>query len=375
MSSIINEEAPNTKSPPLYFACSVCGECCSSWNIPIEGDKARMLLERPWVRERLAAARRELVRVTEDLYRLPLTDANVCVFLGEDRRCLIEANEGLALKPQECQRFPFAAVRLPDGTMRHDTSAACKQVAEKLLLAFQPILPRPDDSALPLLEASHERMPQRIYAGLFRRIDGADYLRYQQAVRQIYDQTHQPPELLLKQVCRLLPTLPDGLEAPSVVKPGKPGFSAWLCRWVTLCFLRKPYGSWSWACLIVGRRYDDPRVFGLPIDLPQATTPRWDDALNHMANAFLFNLLNRKVLLARGGSLESLLAMAGVACMLLRWYAATLAWFSGRERVDLHDAAMAIRLVERYYSGHQPRFLKFFHSRLNGKCLARLLFG
>src|SRR5690606_6458844 len=131
---------------------------------------------------RLSEANRELVKVTDALYRLPLTDENVCVFLGDDRRCMVEAHEGLSLKPEECQRFPFAAVRLPDGTAAHDTSASCKRIAETLLLAFQPILPRDADEGQVLARDEKagdiERLPPRIYRGVFRRATLADYQLY-----------------------------------------------------------------------------------------------------------------------------------------------------------------------------------------------------
>src|ERR1043166_7534085 len=103
----------DVSTPRVYFECSQCGDCCSSWNIPLEADKARILLDRSWVRERLAATRRALKPMTADLYRISPTDQNMGVFLGEDRRCLVEVREGAALKPKECRRFPFAAVKMP----------------------------------------------------------------------------------------------------------------------------------------------------------------------------------------------------------------------------------------------------------------------
>lgn len=374
MSSMINEDAARTKpeaQPPLYFHCSVCGECCSSWNIPIEGEKARALLEKDWVKKRLNAHRRELVRVHDDLYRLPLTDENVCVFLGEDKRCLIEVHEGLALKPRECQRFPFAAVKLPDGSMRHDTSAACKQVAEKLLLAFQPVLPRPDDTAIPVLASDHEVMPARFRIGLVSSLDGSGYARYQQRLREIFAEPDIHPETLLFRVRNMLASLKE--EKPQVFEETFLFKPLWQ-RWLPVLFLRKPYDTWSWFCLIRGTTYDDPRVFGLPVDLAEVSRPDWSPALNRPMNAFLFSLLNRKVLLARGASLEGVLALSVAAYFLALWYARVLAAMQERDAIGQDDLSMAIRLVERYYSGHQPRFLKFFVSGLKSRGFLALLF-
>lgn len=357
---------------PVYFECSVCGECCSSWNIPVAGGKARALLERGWVRQRLSAHRRELVKVTDDLYRIPLTDENVCVFLGEDKRCLVEAHEGLALKPDECQRFPFATVRMPDGGFRHDTSASCKRIADKLLLAFQPILPAPDSREARLEFLSEpEAFPKRPWRSWRQRGDWQSYEALLSQWQLLFAESALSPEAALRQAYRLLR---GSACVEALLSDGKP-FPGWLI----LLFLRKPYGAFSTWQLLRGSAYDDPRVFGPSIDLSACRrgvkTSGWMGELDGHLNAFLFNLLQRKVLISRGQSLQALLAMAAVACVLVRWYAAVLAWLREADCVEREDLTTAIRLVERYYTGHQPRFLEFFRSRWRGALMARLLLG
>lgn len=411
----------------------MCGECCSSWNIPIEAEKARQLLEKSWVQARLRETSRQLTPMTPDTYRIPLTDENVCVFLAEDRRCMVEANEGLALKPHECQRFPFATVRLPDGTDWHETSAACKSISEKLLLAFQPIQPRPSASrpaksshtthsssgrlspvdesgdahvgvleaqslmeevleAQALTEAALEPLalfPERIPVSGFRHISKAAYQEYQHQLRQLFMNPNLRPEAALAEAHRLLHRIArqherhggkSGLEGqplPSVQTSGY-RFSPLLAGMLTIAFLRKPFRTLSWVSLIRGRTYPDPRIFGVPVELgPQGKIP-WDNSheagLNRRLSAFLFNLLQRKRLIALGSSLAAHLAMAGVACLLVQWYARTLAWLQGAGSPSESDVSSAIRLVERYYTGHQPRFLAFFTSRWRAEWIAALLF-
>ncbi len=372
----------DTNDRPLYFECSICGECCSSWNIPIEGEKARALLTREWVTQRLSETRRELVKVTDALYRLPLTDENVCVFLGEDRRCMVEAHEGLALKPKECQRFPFAAIEMPNGTLVHDTSASCKRIAEKLLLAFQPILPVPDsreDTTPSDSEASDEepeRIPKRLYAGVFRRVPVETYEIYLQRLRVVFSDSGNTPEMALRQARLLLKGLPSSLERQEDNLLGRVNLyqPSWIEQLILLFFLRKPYGIWSWFNLLQGRMYHDPRVFGMPVDLRAVKQVAWNPACNQRLNAFLYNLLCRRMLLARGGSLSSILALATVAQLLVRWYARTLAWIRETKQVETADVSMAIRLVERYYTGHQPRFLQFFTARLRSRLVVALLY-
>jgi Fe-S-cluster containining protein len=400
---------------PVYFDCTLCGECCSSWNIPIEAEKAHRLLEKPWVQARLDTTHRQLQAVSESLYRIPLTDENVCVFLADDRRCLIEANEGISLKPHECQRFPFASIQMPDGSRQHDTSAACKRISEKLLLAFQPILPKPktfnapeastpsggetldkapEPDILELLQAHEndffdalESFPERVAVGIMRTCTHTEYERWHQHAREIFSQSINP-KIALKQAFAALPQqtsrfnrkniplnpkpLSTGRGAKQSSDPYKPS-NSWIANYLTLFFLRKPYRSLTWVKLLGGKQYEDPRIFGLPVDLQARKRVAWDEAVHPHINAFLYNILSRKLPLARGMSLVSLLAMAGCAELLVQWHATTLAAMRGDTHVTIPDVTGAIRLTERYYTGHQPRFMQVFHSRWKGKLIATLL--
>lgn len=347
----------------VYFQCQLCGECCSSWNIPIETHKAEALLQKNWVQTRLEEARRSLSRQSAEVYRIPLTDENVCVFLAEDRRCLIEVHEGLTLKPHECQRFPFATVRMPDGTAVHDTSAACKSVSEKLLMAFQPIVPKPEQNTdkLEALPSPTQvwledigAFPATVPVTPFRKLDWQAYQTLQSQWREWFLDDSLDTEQTLKRVRHSL-----GL---------KPGLfrSSWSHKMLTLLFLRKPYRTLSWFSLIRGGSYHDPRLFGEPIQLSALQTVSWPPEQERHLKAFIWNLINRKRLLSAGGSVQSLIAMAEVTGLLVQWYAKALASLQALIAISEKDVATAIRLVERYYSGHQPRFFKGFLSRWHG---------
>lgn len=347
----------------VHFQCQLCGECCSSWNIPIERHKAEALLQKDWVQTRLAETRRTLSQQSAEIYRIPLTDENVCVFLAEDRRCLIEVNEGLTLKPHECQRFPFATVRMPDGTAVHDTSAACKSVSEKLLMAFQPITPKPDqktDEAEPLPSPTQAWLedigtfPLTVPVTPFRQLDWQDYQNLQSGWREWFMDNSLDTEETLTKVRHSL-GLKSGLLR-----------SSWAHKILTILFLRKPYRTLSWFSLIRGSSYHDPRLFGEPLHLKALQTVPWSPEQERHLKAFIWNLINRKRLLSAGGSVQSLIAMAGVTILLVRWYAKALASLQELTTISKKDVATAIRLVERYYSGHQPRFFNCFLSSWNG---------
>jgi Fe-S-cluster containining protein len=431
---------------PIYFECGQCGDCCSSWNIPIEGDKARILMQKPWVQERLTHVRRSFVRMSYDLYRIPLSDENVCVFLSEDRRCLVQANEGPALKPLECRRFPFAAIRLPEPIaagqlsaqsttsterIRYETSAACKKISESLLLAFRPVVPTPATYQAALLSESlpqaneaiaeslgkssfypaepasalspyldyHETfevldvLPECLPVGLFqKKISRAGYEAWCVHLRSVFTNPAITPEASLREAARSLKQLArnpqQALLIPLDFAWGQ--FSSHASHWLLLMLLRKPYRTWSLVQLLRGRRYDDPRLFGTSVDLrmpSRFSTSVWtsrenasdqkasieEDRPEHLLKAFLFNLLCRRLPLARGISVTGWIAVAVCACLLVRWYAIMLAGLrmSAEElqtfrtealRPETGDVSLAIRLVERYYTGHQPRFLQSLHA-------------
>lgn len=323
------------------------------------------------------------------MYRIPLTDENVCVFLADDKRCLVEVHEGLTLKPHECQRFPFASIRMPDGSVKHESSAACKNISEKLLLAFQPILPKPAKAqeeslqALQQLEAEQfediTQFPERVPLGLWGHLSLAEYQTFQSRLRDIFMQPNLHPEATLKQAQALLNRQANIDSAPEF------RFHPFVKWALGVFFLRKPYRSMSWASLLGSGQYHDPRVFGLPIHLRQQDRIPWNPAHNHRLNAFLYAILQRKRLLSSGGSLSALFAMAAMACLLVQWHAKTIAWLQQKpENLDPEsitpkisdmDVSTAIRLVERYYTGHHPRFMYFFTSRWKGWLVETFLLG
>src|SRR6478609_2173166 len=198
-------EEVNLKKP-VYFDCNQCGQCCSSWNIPIESEKAEYLLQQSWVQDRLKILERTIEPLNEHLglYRIPLTSANTCVFLADDKRCLIEANEGLSYKPHECKRFPFATVRLPKtkapASLAYETSAACKHISEKLILAFEPIQPKSSDMSAQLDQNEHlilSQCPQKAPLYGFKKMDWQKTEDWRQEIKLYFMDTKLSPSQAL----------------------------------------------------------------------------------------------------------------------------------------------------------------------------------
>lgn len=357
------------------FHCSQCGDCCSSWNLPIEWPKAEYLLAQPWVQARLQETNTNIDRVSRKFGRLPLTPSQLCVFLAEDRRCMIHAQEGPEWKPDECKRFPFATAHHADGRITYDVSASCKTVTENLLAEFLPVVPQPDSSLPEVFPDQYDVIPQKIQksSGWFsNKLSWDGYFLYREQLKTVFQQPEIPTLVALKQAQQVWAALPgEGrpLINPFSVNPG------WY-YWVPFLFLRKIYSTASMGRMLFEKQYLDPKVLG-PEEIPfEAPNFAWAEGVSSPClNGYLYNILRRQALLAYGHSLEGILSLATVGYFLVCWYAWTLARGVGKPKPDEIDLTLAIRLVERYYTGHQPVFVDNFRGIPPLASLHRLLLG
>lgn len=361
------------KREKTTFACQMCGECCSSFNIPLEGEKATILLERDWVKARMKETNRELVKVTKDLYRIPLTKENICAFLGPDKMCLIEGHEGKELKPDQCLRFPFAALQMPDGEIIYETSSACKTIAEKHMPRFLQSVP---SANAPKVE--HEVLGKRIKRDMLRTIPLDQYFDYIETIRPLFENSDLSVDEALKTVQSHLHQIGKKKKRPTTPRMGMRPFTlsaAWE-RWLPVLFLVKPYGTLNTWQLATRGEYADPKIFGMPVPLQGHDKILWpEESLNPLMKAFLFQILQRKIMLSFGHNLTGQLVMAVVAYALVKWYSKTLALLEGKTAPDINDLTTAIRMTERYYTGHQPRFLEFFRTFPGTPLMERMLLG
>ncbi|MBY0403370.1 MAG: hypothetical protein K2X66_05695, partial [Cyanobacteria bacterium] len=138
-------------------------------------------------------------------------------------------------------------------------------------------------------------------------------------------------------------------------------FSKFWERIIPVLFLRKLYGTHSAMALLLDGVYSDPKVFGFSFSLKGQSSLKWNDQeLNPRLKAFLFQILQRKIGFTRGHRLNGILLEGCIAYFIVRWYTKTLAFLQEKPVCQLEDLTLAIRLTERYYTGHQPKFLEFF---------------
>jgi Putative zinc- or iron-chelating domain len=375
LNPILPEEGPT-------FQCNGCGHCCTTWQVFVDAQRGDHLLAQPWVAERLAQHSVSFEPVPGPKgnkgYYLPLTATRECVFLGEDLRCLVDIHEGPGAKPNDCQRFPFAAVPTPnDQPTLYDTTAACQTVASKLLLAFSPIQPGATEAQavadyvanpatlgafgnpVPLFGPTIRRYPWPL--GAWRRLSVADYELKVAVLQHHFKTTFAHPVELLKWVRSVIHNDNHQLPEPIITaRTNWPSCKLWL---LLAMVLRRPYGMfslWQWA---ITRHYHDPKLLGsgvtLPVDKIRAVT--WPtDVGSVQCRAFLYALLRRRIALSYGSSWSTQLSVTIAAWALVDWYTKVFAALNEQSEVGLDEVILGIRTVERYYTGHQPRFQGLF---------------
>lgn len=400
MVSTLSSSTELSELKPLPFACQGCGSCCTSVRILIDPEQALVLDERPWVQALFEAYGLTWQDTTDVQWRIPLKPDRTCLFLSDDKRCEIHANEGLALKPSVCKAFPFAPVDTPQG-MRVDTAASCQWIATTLLSAQQPIVPASDESPPSATEESPLAVLTTIrlgtgFIGQGPRWTMAQYQQWEQEVWSAAVSADSPYRVfsLLAMATHVVLQAPDRIApVPSFVWTP---FAVPLYQALLFYYHRWPYGvfsQWQWVGQNIWR---DPKVFGdvpislLPLlhqrktllfspnlDALHAGFESADDAeqATQTLVGFARHLLTRKIPLAHGSTLAQVVLTAWLAVGFVVGYALALAALNTRTRLVARDVQAAIQLVERYYTGHQPHFLHRMRQIPWAGAVLRLLAG
>ena len=358
------------------FHCNGCGECCSQWKVPLSREKLANLQDKSWIQGRLAETHTAFEPMDTDTAEamglapgavwVPHTSEGYCVFLGSNRHCQIEAREGAEFKPDDCLRFPFAAVPVPREGTRYEVSAACKSVSEALMLRFGDIQPAPheqpalDAKAIELYEQGGKlSLKVKRYSAPFSWLKPLSWQTFDERLKQLQAlalSEGMTADALLVQAKSLM--MRGKTDTISVKASSHP------VPWTTRLYLRQPYGIYSlWTYLTTGE-YQDEALLGRgeSLALNQLNRIRWPEELGRQRlTAFTFLLLKRRISLVYGQSWSSQWAMSKTALNLVRLYARGYAQLAQAPEVSESDIALAIRTVERYYSAHQPRFLERFN--------------
>ena len=374
------------------FACSGCGNCCSIWQIAIDKPRAVGLLAMPWVKERLHALGLVFEPLLEWGYYLPLKPDQMCVFWEQNEGCLIHKNVGATAKPLDCQRFPFAsfAPETTANTAFTDVSFACSEMVNTHLLQWETPAPSGVESVgLQAVSQSPQAVSPFYPNGVTWRQSVALWSWPFKWLKPL------PWAVLDHRLTLIKPAFQDasisvwGALALAFVVMRSPIYKVWhseqllalalrlnrqkprfygvlwrfFQRWVLAKFLRMPYGMFDVVRFVFRGVYADDKVLGVASEVSVGAVLGLPSAEQLQVKAFLFQMLNRRLSLGYGGAWVELWLQAGVAWFLVQWYGRIFAVMGGQTVVDEPSIKSAIRLVERYYTAHQPRFLSKFEGQ------------
>lgn len=123
-SSPVAADAPLRFQGTLAHACVACGGCCHGTDVgPLKDDDVAKIREFDWSPFLPADVRPEdwIDEVpaesspTGQAIRLTGRRHGRCVFLGDDKLCIIHKHKGSQQKPTICRQFPYTFTRTPDG--------------------------------------------------------------------------------------------------------------------------------------------------------------------------------------------------------------------------------------------------------------------
>lgn len=103
------------------FGCTMCGSCCGGHNVgPVLDDTLAALVEKlPALRPKMRVDKGYFFEIATGPGRPDAafchSEDGWCVFLTDERRCLIHQEHGGDAKPRACQLFPYQFIATPSG--------------------------------------------------------------------------------------------------------------------------------------------------------------------------------------------------------------------------------------------------------------------
>jgi hypothetical protein len=384
-------------SASAVFACSQCGQCCSVWQVFVDKARSDALLAQPWVYDRLATLGLAFEPAGQQGAFLPLKPDLTCAFFENDSGCLIHQRMGADAKPIDCQRFPFAAVRLPQGTLTYDVSAACTTIVSQHLPTHTQVVPQGTEAQASATFSQHAQQlsmmgtpapefPQRVtlwpwplswmvrlVGGVLRLPSNLPYATFEERrlglLTWLYTDAVSSSFTLQAMLACAWRWMVLGKPLPprSPSQAGELGLPAWglLTAWALWRDLRTPLGWYQRGEWLRRGGYWDAQLLGEGVVVPWQTIGQhpWPQAGSHNARAqrrlfvgYVALVLTRRVGLVYGLPWLCQWLLAYRAVGLVAFYAKVLSMRCDEAEVSVASMQLAIRVVERYYVSHQPRY-------------------
>jgi Fe-S-cluster containining protein len=386
-----------TLEPSAVFVCSQCGQCCSVWQVFVDKARRDALLAQPWVNKRLASLGLALESAGQQGAYLPLKPDLTCAFFEADTGCLIHQRMGADAKPIDCQRFPFAAVRLPQGGLTYDVSAACTTIVSHHLPTHTQVVPQGTEAQasvafsqnaqhLSMMATPAPNFPMRVtlwpwplswlvgvLGSVLRLPASLPYTTFEERrlglLRWLYADAVSSPlamRAILACAWRWM-VLGKPLPPHSLGHAGELGLPAWglATTWALWRDLRTPLGWYQRGQWLRRWGYWDHQLLGEGVVVPWETIRRhpWPQAGGSSGRAqrrllvgYVALVLTRRVGLVYGLPWLCQWLLAYRAVGLVAFYARVLSLRCEEAEVSVASMQLAVRVVERYYVSHQPRY-------------------
>lgn len=348
----------------------MCGECCGAWNLPVSNKLKDKLLTYNWVLELLQHKKTQFIFKNNE-FCLPKKNG-ICIFMDtKDNLCLLHKRLGESLKPKECNRFPFAFAKDKNNNLYIDTSFYCKSIVRNEGENIKHFLSDEFISSFDLFE-----FPEKVllspelsidYSILNNiRINLSNYLidNFNNETINNYDIVLYRGFIALKYIEKTLINNMeinftqifkdcDSLAINKKKLIGKLNF-------LTTLFIRKNSIIAGLICLkLKYSKYIEP-IIAEPIDLKKlekTTISEYDDS-KKLIKHYLIDIINRKILLAHKHSAIGIFTATIIAYSFIIWYSKALAVVDGKSQVEQFHIELAIRITERYYIGHNVKFME-----------------
>lgn len=342
------------------FTCLECGECCTAWNLPVEEKLYEKIIELNWVKELLKKQQQDFKITPTNIY-LPKKE-KICVFLASNKNlCLLQQNNGIDYKPLECQRFPFAFARDKNGEIYFDTSFFCKAIIKNEGEIISESLKKECLNNFDFFE-----FPEHIFLSFDKMVTIDEFQDIRKQINKylfehcISTNIENWPEFFLNTHNYIEKFSPKSdIESQKIKK------SNYKNKLLTSIFLRKNNIAPDFFKILLGiGRLKEP-IIAEPINLSQLNDIKVPDEqeIKELLLRYLLDITQRNILHAHKHTFAGIILISLFAYHFTLWYSRALARVQSKNEVELFHLELAIRIMERYYIGHNVRFLENFRSK------------
>lgn len=358
-----------------HYSCTLCGECCGAWNLPIDKALAEELKTKTLVQNILKKKKKEFFSFNNE-YLLPKSNG-ICVFLEKNTNfCLLQKHYSDTRKPLECKRFPFAFMKDSKGNLYFDTSFYCKAIIENKgdLLNEEYVKKEIKDFDL-------FTIPETVSISPSETINFQKYLKltniisnhlYKQFNTIEIEKWHIPLTCLYNSFKTITKAYNKGniTDTEHLSKHLTNNMKKTRKINNRLNFLEKvlikkksPIIDFIKYITKTGQLIEPITNETIHLKQLKRLSLENNQKTKALYMRFLLDIINRKALLAHEHSLEGIILATIIALKVVYFYSNLLSHLDNSKYIEYFHLALAIRITERYYIGHNKRFMEIFRDK------------